>query len=504
MAHGFVGRREDGGKVWLHAQASTAAKHRVRDARWGDYLAIQAQDADWTEVKWGRAVYYVQTEHVVGQRPLEIVFADVGQGDGCIVVSPETGADERILVVDAGESRHMLGLLRWRFGKLMRRFDFHAAVITHPDKDHYQGFSPIFKHENVFFDRIYHNGLAERAGNQPLGPSTDGQLTGLAQTRAQLAAIYPSGGPNANKMYGRLMRAALDGGRVGDIRMLSTNHGTEEGGRTWLPGFAPSEARSTTIEVIGPVPETGPGGKPVLRWFGSDIGSRARDEGKTKNGHSILLRLDVGGLRVMLGGDLNRPAEDYLLRHYSGIAAGAPLSDAVAGAAQRLGADILKACHHGAADVTDEFLQAVHPFAFVVSSGDEESHAHPRPDLLGRLGKQGRGDAPLILCTELLRSTRETGREKDFKALRDLDDLIDDPGTTDVDRKQARKDRSALQERIRKRNVGVYGAITLRCDGQHAEISFQLESPRGKQRWQVYPLQRLANGQWQVRVADGH
>src|SRR5690606_27810424 len=144
-------------------------------------------------------------------------------------------------------------------------------------------------------------------------------------------------------------------------------------------------------------------------WFGDAIGSGAKDDGKTKNGHSVILRLTVGNLRVLFGGDLNRPAEDHLLRHYGGIAAAQPLADAVPAAAARLGADVMKCCHHGAADVTDEFIRAVNPFAYVVSSGDEESHAHPRPDLLGRLGKLGRGNAPLILCTEILRSTREKG-----------------------------------------------------------------------------------------------
>lgn len=504
MAHGFVARRDDGEKIWLHATPDRAAKHRVRDARWGDFLNIVGQSADgWTEIKWGSKRYFLLTENVAQARPLEIVFVDVGQGDGCIVVSPETGDDERILVVDAGESSHMMGMLRWRFGKLLRRFDFHAAVITHPDKDHYQGFSPVFKHQNVFFDRVYHNGLAERAGADLLGPSSGRLLTGLAQTFAQLKAIYPEDGPHSGKMYCKLMRAAIEGRRVGRIEMLSTRHGTQEDGRAWMPGFAPSDGRDLSIEVLGPVPDDGPGGKPALRWFGRDIGSNGRDEGKTKNGHSVLLRLNIGGLRVLLGGDLNRPAEDYLLRHYSGIAADAPLADAVPLASQRLGADVLKCCHHGAADVTDQFLQAVNPFAFVVSSGDEESHAHPRPDLLGRLGKQGRGSAPLILCTEILRSTREQGRKEDFDAVAALNLLIEDPDIEEDERRQARKDRSELLERIRKRNVGVYGAITLRSDGAHMQISFQLESPRGKQRWQVYGLHQDADGRW-VMASDGH
>jgi hypothetical protein len=216
---------------------------------------------------------------------------------------------------------------------------------------------------------------------------------------------------------------------------------------------------------------------------------------KTKNGHSVILRLTVGNLRVLFGGDLNRPAEDHLLRHYSGIAATAPLADAVATAATRLGADVMKCCHHGAADVTDEFIRAVDPLAYVVSSGDEESHAHPRPDLLGRLGKLGRGSAPLILCTEILRSTREKGREEDFNALRLLDAQVD-ALSDGPPRKALQKKRRELQDHIQRRNVGVYGAITLRSDGAHMELSFRLEAPRGKQLWQVYALNHNAAHGW--------
>jgi hypothetical protein len=278
--------------------------------------------------------------------------------------------------------------------------------------------------------------------------------------------------------------------------MLSTKHGQKHAGRTWVPDFAPNDGRSSTIEVLGPVPE-GTAASPRLRWFGESIGANGKSVAKTKNGHSVILRLTVGHLRVLFGGDLNRPAEDHLLRHYGGIAAGQPLSAAVPAAAARLGADVMKCCHHGAADVTDEFIRAVDPLAYVVSSGDEESHAHPRPDLLGRLGKLGRGSAPLILCTEILRSTREKGREEDFKALRDLDERIDAlPNDGGPERRALQDARRVLQAHIQRRNVGVYGAITLRSDGEHMELSFRLEAPRGKQLWQVYALDHDATHGW--------
>lgn len=493
----FVRRRDDGKTVWLHKTMNES--DRARDVRWGDFLNVQQQTPDgWSEIKWGRETFFIRTENIVSERPLEVIFVDVGQGDGCLVVSPEVGTQERILIVDAGQHDNMTDFVKWRFGKLADRFRFHAAVISHPDQDHYGGFRSLFQHENALFERVYHNGIAERAGSATLGP-TDANgthLTGLAQTHAQMQALYPAGGANLAKNYGKLMRDALEGGRVESIEMASTRHGTQENGRCWLPGFAPSNAHATTIEILGPVPEIGTDGAPSLRWFGTKIGSTAKDEGKTKNGHSVLLRLRIGPLRILLGGDLNRPAEDYLLRHYGGIPASAPLASAVAAAAERLGADILKCCHHGAADVTDEFLRCVNAFAFVVSSGDEESHAHPRPDLLGRLGKLGRGAAPLILCTELLRSTREQGRSEDFNRLKALDRMIDSPDTSDEDRRKAQQERRELQDAIRRRNVGVYGAINLRTDGQRIEVTFLLEKPRGKQRWQKYSIARQPNGEW--------
>jgi len=52
-------------------------------------------------------------------------------------------------------------------------------------------------------------------------------------------------------------------------------------------------------------------------------------------------------------------------------------------------------------------VAAVNPACFVISFGDQEGHVHPRPDLLGRLGRFGRGESPVLLSTELQRSTRE-------------------------------------------------------------------------------------------------
>jgi hypothetical protein len=174
----------------------------------------------------------------------------------------------------------------------------------------------------------------------------------------------------------------------------------------------------------------------------------------------------------------------------------------IAQARERFGVDIMKSCHHGSSNVTDEFLEATRPAAFVVSSGDEEGYVHPRPDLLGLLGKKGRGRRPLVLCTELLRSTRE---REDPKLRTKLDKLSEEIGTeTDAARKkELRKERSDLLDEIFKRNVGVYGAINLRTDGNSAVIAFRKEEASATNRWFYYELEKDRDGVFQVVDIEG-
>lgn len=476
----------------VHLRSLQDRRKKVKQVLWGDWLNIEEETADgWARVKWGRDRYWIRQEDYGDERPLEVVFVDVGQGDGCLVVTPKTPPDERVMVIDAGEGDNMYRFLGWRFGKLKKRFAFHAAVITHPDQDHYKGFQRVFDQALFSFEKVYHNGIAERVGPDLLGPSdpTGRYLTDLMETDARIRAFYGDPAVRGGKVFPKLMHTALSSGRVGAVEMLSTAHGVAEDGRCWMPGFSPTQSPDLTIEVLGPAVEPDDQGRARLRWFGDAVGSAARDEGKTKNGHSVLLRLTYRNFTLLFGGDLNRPAEDFLLRRYGGVGAQGPLSAAVAGASARLGADVMKCCHHGAADVTDEFLQAVSPFAFAVSSGDQEGYAHPRPDLLGRLGRHGRGAAPLILCTEILRSTREREDANLLKDLRRLDARIEDAATPEAERKTARAERTEIQTRLARRNVEVYGAITLRTDGQHLVVAFRLEAERmgvSPKRWQTY------------------
>ena len=122
--------------------------------------------------------------------------------------------------------------------------------------------------------------------------------------------------------------------------------------------------------------------------------------------------------------------------------------------------DISKSCHHGSADFTSEFLRATNPIVTVISSGDEESYAHPRPDTLGTIGKYSRGKRSLIFSTELARSGKEFLELKNISAQKKL-------------------------ERV----VTVYGMINVRTDGEKVIIAQKLEKSGSSTNWDIHKLE---------------
>lgn len=492
--------------VYLYDLATKSKKKK--QLLWGDWLRIESDiDAKWSEIKWGKTSYAIKKSDYQDNRILELIFLDVGQGDGCILTTPNIKGGEKVIVVDAGKGDNMIGFLKYRFRDFKKKFTFHAAVITHPDEDHYRGFQDIFDEPNVAFDNVYHNGLLERTGSKLLGPLEKGFLTDIRATTAAAKKLYKDKLVRGGKRYPKLIWTALTNpSRFKNIAMLSTDNGKKEDGRTWMPGFAPSDRIGLTIEVLGPVVEKSPSGKKGLRSFGQTVTSKTMNNGKTKNGHSVLLRLQYQNFSILFGGDLNLPSETFLMRHY-GNNGEAPTTDAevkamVRKAREYFAVDLMKACHHGSSDVTNEFLEATAPAAIVVSSGDEESHVHPRPDLLGLLGKMGRGDRPLILSTELLRSTRE---DEDQKLRKKLDTLVKkiDKESDAAKLKTLQDDRDDILDKLFKRNVGVYGAINVRTDGDKVVIAFRKEKSV-LSRWFFYELEKDSDGIFQTKGLASH
>ena len=491
MSHRFVGLGEDGEKVYLY----DGEGKKVRQVLWGDWLRIDDEEHDddlgdgWLPVIWAprspnRRRLFIPERHTVDKRPLEIIFLDVGQGDGAVLISPERHEDERIMIIDAGEGQNMRNFLNARF-RAYRGFDFDAAIITHPDSDHYRGFEDIFGDHNVGFNTVYQSGLVERPVSgrfEKLGGVTEDPVTGieyledLATSNEDIERHFGDPSTFGRKHFPPVMHNALENPKIHHFRMLSTAHGTLENECCYMPGFAPSDGRGYSIEVLGPVVEFGDDGRPRLRKISSRYG-------KTKNGHSVILKLHYNDLSVLFGGDLNVPAEKFLLQHYTDrerfpTRGSADYKEMIHQASERFGADVMKVCHHGSEKVTDAFMAAVNPACFVISSGDQEGHVHPRPDLLGRLGKFGRGESPVILSTELQRSTREReDRALVDGLLRDVDRLADE-GEEEL--------RDSIRSRIwqlGRRNVEVYGAIYLKTDGERLITAFRIESGSDLDKW---------------------
>jgi beta-lactamase superfamily II metal-dependent hydrolase len=485
-------------------------RRKVKQLLWGDWVRVTGDDAQagWKQVSFGRKPYLMRAGDLRDKRVLEIIFLDVGQGDGAILTEPGAHADPRIIVIDAGAGDNMARFLHWRFKDFPETGRLHGCIITHSDKDHYGGFRKVFADRRVRVGHLWHNGIIERAGDDLLGPAAGGYLTDIRVTHEEARALLDDPAMTGSKQYPATLKAALERNPGLRIEALTALHGARQDGRTYVPGFTPDDPGPLALEVLGPVPEPDAAGRPRLRQFGASGAAHLYKESITKNGHSVLIRGDFNGFRFLLGGDLNRSAERFLLLHYGGAPVPPPLTadgdpalaradtaPVVDAARARLAVDLMKACHHGSADVSAGFARAVQPAAFVISSGDAEGHVHPRPDLLGLLGKAGRGERPLLLATELLRSTRERGDPDLADRLQAASEAIATERARGAAADQTvldrlRTEQATIKKRLTYRNVGVYGAINLRTDGETAVIAFLKEAAAPTERWFSYVLKR--------------
>ncbi|HUF52910.1 MAG TPA: hypothetical protein VMR52_03940 [Dehalococcoidia bacterium] len=227
----------------------------------------------------------------------------------------------------------------------------------------------------------------------------------------------------------------------------------------YLPGFSPGES-SASVKVLGPYEHVIGGKKAIRRYTGG--------KSINTNGNSILLRVDYGRSRVLLTGDLNTKSQHSLLSDHEGHL-------------QELECDVAKACHHGSEDVSYRFLQATHPAVTVISSGDSESHNHPRPGAIAASALTGFVDvrddhihSPLIYSTEMARSV-SVGKPTRLDVLRDHE-TIAVTGSELAESKVTYEETKAgdLRPRTRSKLIGqtyvvagvVYGLVNVRTDGE--------------------------------------
>jgi competence protein ComEC len=139
-------------------------------------------------------------------------------------------------------------------------------------------------------------------------------------------------------------------------------------------------------QVLWPPPDSGPGCVP-------------RPEGP--NDASVTLLVRTAGLRLLLLGDLEPPAQQALAR--------SPAASALKAV------DVLKVAHHGSAYQDPGLLRAAAPRVALISAGQDNPYGHPAPSTLAALRDRGttvlrtdRDGALAVAGTgEELRVTRE-------------------------------------------------------------------------------------------------
>ncbi len=374
---------------------------------WGDLVHVHETRGTLARVTARGQKGWLPKSILADEGLLEVYVIDVGQGDGVLMRTP----DDAWHLVDAGVSNAMqmtkkgaANFLRWKFQTDLGRRVVHLKnlILSHPDFDHYGGMIDLLNGKvqrpertfEVAVDNFFHNGMGRFAKAPKLGKAmsaSTGPLPfddyGVDEGGTFITELLE--GKSSFRSPPRPFEetfaefAALVGKVPKNVSRLSQMD-------EYLPGYKPGEA-PVSIRVLGPIMEELTGGRQGLRELGS--------ESVTRNGHSIVLRVDFNKVRILLTGDLNTASQRLLLSYQ-------PLPE--------FAVDVAKGCHHGSDDIDLRFVRAIKARATVVSSGDNEDYAHPRPRVLGASARYGReckgvkGELlpPLLYSTELARSVK--------------------------------------------------------------------------------------------------
>ena len=417
---------------------------------------------------------WVKVTELRKDRTLEVNFVDIGQGDGCHVVTP----DDKHLIIDAGATDNMNRYLTWRFNLYKRKtklpFDI-DLLISHSDKDHYYGFDYVFKNDKISINKVYHNGLVERPGRSNLGRVEKGHITGLVKTTTQMKRIITkaSNRKGKNSMYCKTLYKSLKNNPDIEFESLALKD-------NFIENFDDTnkiQNKQFSYEILGPI---------TKKTNGKDSLKTIKNLGKDKNGHSVILKLTFDKLKILLGGDVNEEFGEIIHEHFK-----------KKNELDRLTVDVAKACHHGSNHFSYDFVQSINANATVISSGDDESYSHPRPDTIGALGKCGYGHRPLIFSTELARSNKDitTGKlekiAKTINKIKALDKQIKEE--TDQDKKKVLIDSKRKLNRAMNSFLTKYGMINVRSDGRRTIIAQKLETPASYGKWDIHQLE-YSNG----------
>jgi len=221
-----------------------------------------------------------------------------------------------------------------------------------------------------------------------------GQGDGIVLSTGPGRAVVVDAGPDPALVDGCLARLGVD---VVDALVLTHFHADHVDG---LPGVL---HRRRVLQVLTtPVHEPDYQWREVSDWAqaagvplaevhaGDDLlwpgltahvwwPARLIEAGSVPNNASVVLSVEVGGLHLLMLGDVEREAAYQVLlalRAHDHGGRSPPV-------------DVLKVAHHGSANRDDELLAYVHAPVALVSVGEGNDYGHPAPSTVGELGKDG-------------------------------------------------------------------------------------------------------------------
>jgi hypothetical protein len=428
---------------------------------WGDHVRVVQKSGALSEVKARGRQGWIPSSFIGDEGLLEIYVIDVGQGDGVLMRT----VDDAWHLIDAGiendeqmTKKGTANFIRWKFiddlGR--RKVTLRNVIVSHPDFDHYGGLIDLFSGKVKRPDRefvvevenFYHPGIGRFAKDPKLGtmssgtvadpPFDDYGVNGNGSFITQLLNGKNSFG-SPPRPFDKTFKRFADLVAKVPQRVGRLSHEDE-----YLPGYG--RGNNTAIRILGPILER-VNGKDGLRKLGT--------ESVTCNGHSIVLRVDYGRARILLTGDSNTVSQRLLLSYHD---------------LQEFAVDVAKGCHHGSDDIDLRFVRAMKSRVTVISSGDNEDYAHPRPRVLGasaRYGREAKGVKgevlpPLLYSTELARSVRLSYAAKVRKTNVPSSELSASEAEIKAEGRKARFD--PLEEIPISTDL-VYGLINVRTDG---------------------------------------
>ncbi|WP_437075104.1 ComEC/Rec2 family competence protein [Streptomyces sp. enrichment culture] len=281
-----------------------------------------------------------------------MAMCDVGQGDALVLAA---GAG-RGVVVDAGPDPEPVD----RCLRALGVTEVPLVVLTHFHADHVAGLVGVLRGRAV----------------------GEIQTTGFEEPVEQVEFVRREA---AARRIPVTRAVAGERRRTGDL--------------TWQVVWPPAPV-PPSVPPSGPggggafVPPSGPGG-------GGAFPSARPPVPEGPNDASVTLLVRSGGLRMLLLGDLEPPAQRALARS--------------PGAALLEGVDVLKVAHHGSAYQDPDLIRRVAPRVALVSAGADNPYGHPAPGTVAALRAQG----ATVLRTDVDGAVAVSGAGEEMRVARD-------------------------------------------------------------------------------------